>query len=199
MVQLGDAATGCPASCRAASSSARRAGAGYRLPAEDPADGRAARRARPQAARRHADRDQAAAPQLGTTILYVTHDQDRRRDVRPHRRAATAAPRAVRRADASSIPARVSEFVAGFVGETHSLPPRRCNRTIALSIARIRRSRLLRAAVLAPASRVTVSLRPEHIVVSPPAATGGVPARVEEVLFLGDTVICVVGLEGARS
>jgi ABC-type sugar transport system ATPase subunit len=44
---------------------------------------------------------------------------------------------------------------------------------------------------------VTVSLRPEHIIVVGDGASG-VPAVVEDVLFLGDTVICVLGVGGAK-
>jgi ABC-type sugar transport system ATPase subunit len=46
-------------------------------------------------------------------------------------------------------------------------------------------------------ARVTVSLRPEHIIVTAPG-TSGVRARVEDVLFLGDTAICVLGLNGTK-
>ena len=62
MVQLGHLAGRFPRELVRRPAAARRAGALLRLPAVDHPDGRASRRARQEAARAHADRDQAAAP-----------------------------------------------------------------------------------------------------------------------------------------
>ena len=134
---------------------------------------------------------------LGTTILYVTHDQDEALSMSDRvavlnrgRLEQCAAPR-----ELYARPA--SEFVAGFVGETNFLPAFvsgdgtiACLPTLDLGVPLSRHR-------LEPGGRVTVSLRPEHIAVTAPG-NRGVRARVDDVLFLGDSVICVLGLADAK-
>ncbi len=136
--------------------------------------------------------------ELGTTILYVTHDQDEALAM-SDRIAVLNHGRLEQYATPRELYARpASEFVAGFVGETNLLAAEvdatgRSARLVALDL-----SVPLGGRGAAPASRVTVSLRPEHIVVVAGGGDAGVPGSIEEVLFLGDTVICIVDIEGAR-
>jgi putative spermidine/putrescine transport system ATP-binding protein len=134
---------------------------------------------------------------LGTTILYVTHDQNEALAM-SDRIAVLNAGRLEQCATPRELYARpATEFVAGFVGETNLMmatvdPSGRMARlaTLNLDVPLVGRR-------LAAGTRVSVSLRPEHLVVGGTAAHG-TPGRVEDVLFLGDTIVCVIGVEGAR-
>jgi ABC-type Fe3+/spermidine/putrescine transport system ATPase subunit len=133
---------------------------------------------------------------LGTTILYVTHDQDEALSMSDRvavlnlgRLEQCAAPR-----ELYARPA--TEFVAGFVGETNLVPAIIGGAGTVVYLSSLALNVKLTRAVTSGA-RVTVSLRPEHIIVTAPG-TGGVRARVEDVLFLGDTAICVLGLDGTK-
>jgi ABC-type Fe3+/spermidine/putrescine transport system ATPase subunit len=129
---------------------------------------------------------------LGTTILYVTHDQDEalsmsdRIAVLNHGRLEQCAtPR-----ELYAEPA--TQFVAGFVGETNLLPAT-VDRTGNLAyLPTLALNLPFAKGGTNPGARITVSLRPEHLVVKP--AGLGVVARVGEVLFLGNSITCVLEL-----
>jgi putative spermidine/putrescine transport system ATP-binding protein len=134
---------------------------------------------------------------LGTTILYVTHDQDEALSMSDRvavlnqgRLEQCAAPR-----ELYGRPA--SEFVAGFVGETNLLPAAVDGTGTLARLATLALELPLAGRAAAAGTRLTVSLRPEHVIVAPPGS-GGVRGRVEDVLFLGDSALCVLSLDGAR-
>jgi putative spermidine/putrescine transport system ATP-binding protein len=135
--------------------------------------------------------------ELGTTILYVTHDQDEALSM-SDRIAVLNAGRLEQCATPRELydrPATV--FVAGFVGETNLVPATVGETGLVAHLAGLDLEVPLAGRRAASGSIVTVSLRPEHIIVVGDGASG-VPAVVEDVLFLGDTVICVLGVGGAK-
>jgi ABC-type Fe3+/spermidine/putrescine transport system ATPase subunit len=133
---------------------------------------------------------------LGTTILYVTHDQDEALSM-SDRIAVLNQGRLEQCTTPRELYARpATEFVAGFVGETNLLPATVGNDGIAARVPCLDLDVPLAGRGAAPGTRVTVSLRPEHIAVVAPG--NGVRGRVDDVLFLGATVVCVVGLAGTK-
>jgi putative spermidine/putrescine transport system ATP-binding protein len=133
---------------------------------------------------------------LGTTILYVTHDQDEALSM-SDRIAVLNSGRLEQCATPRELYARpATEFVAGFVGETNLLP------AMVSSTGQVAHLFVLDLDVklgrgASPGDGVTVSLRPEHIIIAS-AEAHGVKARVEDLLFLGDAIICVLDLAGTK-
>jgi putative spermidine/putrescine transport system ATP-binding protein len=134
---------------------------------------------------------------LGTTILYVTHDQDEALSM-SDRVAVLNGGRLEQCATPRELYLRPrTAFVAGFVGETNLLPA-----TVSPS------GRLVRVAALGldlpladsfdnPGAVLTASLRPENLIVDASAGRG-VRGRVEDLLFFGDMIICVIQVDGVR-
>ncbi len=134
---------------------------------------------------------------LGTTILYVTHDQDEALSM-SDRIAVLNAGRLEQCAAPRELYARpATEFVAGFVGETNLVPAIIGGTGTIAYLSSLELNVPLTGRAVTSGARVTVSLRPEHIIVTA-SGTSGVRARVEDVLFLGDTAICVLGLNGTK-
>ena len=133
---------------------------------------------------------------LGTTILYVTHDQEEALSM-SDRIAVLNAGRLEQCTTPRELYARpATEFVAGFVGETNLVPATvdPTGRMAHLVILDLDVPLAERGGM--PGSQVMVSLRPEHLIVGDANARGA-SGRVKEVLFLGDTIVCFVGLDGA--
>jgi putative spermidine/putrescine transport system ATP-binding protein len=129
--------------------------------------------------------------ELGTTIIYVTHDQDEALSM-SDRIAVLNGGHLEQCAAPRELYARpATRFVAGFVGETNLLRARVRGEGDLAHIAALGIDlRLPRRA--APGAEVTVAMRPEHLVIG---GARGVSARVEETLFLGDTVTFLLALE----
>ena len=130
--------------------------------------------------------------ELGTTILYVTHDQDEamamsdRIAVMNDGRLTYRTPR--------ELYARPATTSSRLCRRVHCWRPSRCNwRSVRPSLGIVGAAQWPRRR----SSRVTVSLRPVHLVVVAGGGDAGVPGSIEEVLFRGDTVIWIVDIEGA--
>jgi putative spermidine/putrescine transport system ATP-binding protein len=136
--------------------------------------------------------------ELGTTVLYVTHDQeealsmsDRVAVLNRGKLEQCAAPQEI-----YANPA--SRFVAGFVGEINLLPAEidstgRTARVHELDVP----VPLVEGITLPAGTPVTVTIRPEHVCLGR-SGNGGKPAKVLETLFLGDAVKCVLGIGRIR-
>src|SRR5262249_20043658 len=126
---------------------------------------------------------------LGTTIIYVTHDQDEalsmsnRVAVRHRGRLEQCA------APQEMYAAPASKFVAGFIGEANFFPATVDRQTGAFAQLDGLPVRVpLRAGgSLQAGSRVSVCARPEHLRLSA-AAAGVEQSHPEETLFLGDPI-----------
>jgi spermidine/putrescine ABC transporter ATP-binding subunit len=133
--------------------------------------------------------------ELGTTVVYVTHDQDealsmsdRIAVLRQGRLEQHASPR-----ELYDRPA--TRFVAAFVGDANFLSATVVadGAGVAALVPTLNQRVPIRAArELKPNDRVTISVRPEHIRLRPPPVDPGDPAtlRVGETIFLGDAVKC---------
>jgi putative spermidine/putrescine transport system ATP-binding protein len=133
--------------------------------------------------------------ELGTTVVYVTHDQDealsmsdRIAVLRHGRLEQHASPR-----ELYDQPA--THFVAAFVGDASFLPATVVadGQGIAALVPAVGQTiPISRPRGLEAGDRVVVSVRPEHIRLGPPPADAGDPAalRVGETIFLGDAVKC---------
>jgi putative spermidine/putrescine transport system ATP-binding protein len=133
--------------------------------------------------------------ELGTTVVYVTHDQDealsmsdRIAVLRQGRLEQHASPR-----ELYDRPA--TRFVAAFVGDANFLPATVVadGEGIAAWVSALdQRVPIGRPRRFGPGQRVVVSVRPEHIRLGPPPDGPGGPAplRVGETIFLGDAVKC---------
>jgi len=137
--------------------------------------------------------------ELGTTVLYVTHDQEEALSM-SDRIAVLHRGRLEQFAPPQEIYARpATRFVAGFVGEVNFLPATidADGRTALVHDLEVRVP-LAANGPLAPGTRVTVSLRPEHLALAPHDGSSGQGAIVVETLYLGDAVKCVLRLGDTR-
>lgn len=127
---------------------------------------------------------------LGTTFLYVTHDQEEALTMSDTvvvmnngEVAQVGSPEAVYRRP-------VSQFVAGFVGETNLLPGHSTDGRLRLSCAET----TLPAPTGSVSGEVALSVRPEDMAL----AGGGdseLPGLVVDVVFLGPVTRCLVRLQ----
>jgi ABC-type Fe3+/spermidine/putrescine transport system ATPase subunit len=135
--------------------------------------------------------------ELGTTFLYVTHDQeealsmsDRIAILRHGRLEQIGTPQEV-----YDNPG--TEFVAGFVGDISFLPGvvtpdgRGAQLRDVASIIPLRNDKVVR-----PDTPVVVAFRPEHIALAPSNAAAN--ATVEEVLYLGNVVKVIGSVAGTQ-
>jgi len=137
--------------------------------------------------------------ELGTTVLYVTHDQEEALSM-SDRIAVLNRGRLEQCATPHEIYARpATRFVAGFVGEVNFLPAtvESSGRTARVHDLDVRVPLAVDAS-LSPGTAVTVALRPEHLVLASGDRATGRRATVVETLYLGDAVKCVLRLGEAR-
>ena len=141
------------------------------------------------------------AKQLGSTVLYVTHDQ-----VEAMALADRIAVMSMGRLQQQGSPVEIYErpvnrFVAGFIGETNFIPA---------EIAKIEPDRTMcaigsnlelpagHAAGKKTGDKVTLALRPEKMDLAKPGATpAGLAARVVDLTYLGTDTNYLVSLDGA--
>lgn len=121
--------------------------------------------------------------ELGITVIYVTHDQDEAMTMSD--RICVMNEGRVRQIGSPETLYRKPEdvFVAGFLGESNMLTaqdPHFEGGTLAITLAGDRMTLPVRHA---PSSEVVVSVRPEHLSVTP-AADG--TARIADVTYVGD-------------
>ena len=124
---------------------------------------------------------------LGTTTLYVTHDQDEAMSL-SDRIAVMRAGKVEQVGTPEEIYARpASLFVAEFVGKVNALPGRVEGSSNGRSTVEILGHRIQVPTDRIPAAQVLVLVRPEAIRLCPPSAER--PAgRVEETEYLGDRI-----------
>jgi iron(III) transport system ATP-binding protein len=124
---------------------------------------------------------------LGTTTLYVTHDQDEAMSL-SDRIAVMRAGKVEQVGTPEEIYARpASLFVAEFVGQVNVLPGRVTSDT---AIEVFRRTIRLTARAI-PAKNVHVLVRPEAIRVHPPS-DNMFSGRIEEIEYLGGHIACKI-------
>ena len=132
---------------------------------------------------------------LGTTFVYVTHDQaeaftmsDRIGIMQAGRLEQVDTPRAIYRSPAS-------EFVADFVGETNLLRGQVVALDGAAALVEAMGLRLtIDSAGLAPGQALLLSLRPEHVRLLPEPGTNA--AVVRNVTFQGASVLYALATPG---
>ncbi len=139
---------------------------------------------------------------LGTTVLYVTHDQDEALTM-SDRIAVMNHGRIVQIGTAAELYERpADEFVAGFLGECNFLPG-----TVQAFDAASRQAHVglangtIVAAPVAngvvPAGAVTLGVRPERCLIREgPGPDAPLIGRVQQVAYLGDAVKLYVAVEG---
>lgn len=139
---------------------------------------------------------------LGTTLIYVTHDQDEalmladRIAVLHEGRLQQIGPPT----ELYDQPANA--FVADFIGQTNFFDGQVDAVEGAVASVEIQGGTLVKVQVpapgtLRPGTRVRVGVRPEHVVLRPSAdRPGGWPGVVEETLTRGAWATCVVRLAG---
>jgi spermidine/putrescine transport system ATP-binding protein len=134
---------------------------------------------------------------VGTTFVYVTHDQGEALVV-SDRMAVMNNGRVEQIGSGQDLYLRpATTFVASFLGETNLLRGRvlGCEGGSMVVAVHDRRLRVAPAAV-PPGAEVTLSARPERLVLAPAGHgdAGGWPGRVAESSFLGNTVRYEVAL-----
>ena len=124
-----------------------------------------------------------------TSVLYVTHDQEE---------ALTMSDRIAvfnhGRIEQVGSPSELYEhpatrFVADFVGEMNFLPADVIGSEggrVQVMVAGAPMVAMTGPDAVAPGARVVVAVRPERLVIEPAAPTGGLTARVEDVIYLGN-------------
>jgi spermidine/putrescine transport system ATP-binding protein len=142
--------------------------------------------------------------QLGTTFIYVTHDQEE---------ALTMSDRIAvmdqARVAQLGTPAEIYEnprtaFVAKFIGESNFLEGRVVGRVDAwweVEWVHGGRFRIPNQDGLAPGSAVRIAVRPEWMDIcrpgAPPAGENSLAGTIREVIYLGETIHVLVTLPGA--
>ena len=131
---------------------------------------------------------------VGTTFVYVTHDQGEALTM-SDRMAVMNAGRVEQIGSGPDLYLRpATTFVAGFIGETNLVRGRVVERDGASIVVDVhdQRVRVPARGAPAPGEEVTLSARPERLALSPAdgdgARAGGWPARVADASFLGSTV-----------
>jgi len=138
---------------------------------------------------------------VGTTFVYVTHDQGEALTM-SDRIAVMNAGRVEQVATSREIYAKPrTRFVATFIGEANLLDATVAAvepGTLRLAAGPLRFAAALDGTSPPPGTPVTVSVRPEHVKVG--RAAGPLPnrwtARVAEVAFMGSIVRCRLAVEG---
>jgi putative spermidine/putrescine transport system ATP-binding protein len=138
---------------------------------------------------------------IGSTILFVTHDQSEALTM-SDRIAVMDAGKIIQIARPVEIYRHPkTQFVASFVGESNLIDAEVLRRSGSRVTLRNRAGFVFEAesrdAVVA--GRVTVLVRPERIALSHVAGTDTVPAKVTSALFLGETLRIEARLEGGET
>jgi putative spermidine/putrescine transport system ATP-binding protein/mannopine transport system ATP-binding protein len=142
--------------------------------------------------------------QLGTTVIYVTHDQaealtmaDRIAVIHEGHLQQFAAPDQVYEQPANA-------FVAGFVGETNFIVGMIDSDGDGMCVLRVEGSEPLPVGPRGPSTpaigmAARLAIRPEHIRLAPETASNGLPGQIQETIYGGGTVACVVRVGTAVS
>jgi putative spermidine/putrescine transport system ATP-binding protein len=136
---------------------------------------------------------------LGVTMVYVTHDQAEAL-IMSDRIAVFSDGMIQQLAGPTELYERPrNAFVAGFVGESNRLSGTVVAASGARLGVRLDDGPLLHAvamdAEIRPDSRVLLSLRPERVRLAPdPGADNRLSARVEKIIYLGDTTRAVLAI-----
>ncbi len=124
---------------------------------------------------------------LGTTAIYVTHDQDEAMSL-SDRIAVMQAGRVEQVGTPEEIYARpASMFVADFVGQVNALPGRVVERANGQAIVETLNHRIFVSIERCPATNVLVLVRPEAVRLAPPGSAGA-SGVVEELEYRGDRI-----------
>jgi putative spermidine/putrescine transport system ATP-binding protein len=136
--------------------------------------------------------------ELGTTLVYVTHDQDEALSMSD--RIAILHQGRLEQFDAPRTiywhPA--TKFAAGFVGETNFMHGVADVSGTSVWLDELGSAVAIAGTETLPSGQVTVSIRPENILLSRAGEGDAVEGTIEEVLFLGDAVKCIVRVGGLR-
>jgi iron(III) transport system ATP-binding protein len=135
---------------------------------------------------------------LGTTSIYVTHDQDEAMGL-ADRIVVMNAGQVEQVGTPEEIYARpASLFVAGFVGQVNALPGRVVARVGDDVVVETLGRRTTVPGARCPVDDVLVLVRPEALRLTTPAAEGSEAAVVEEVEYRGDRIEYRVRIGAAR-
>ncbi|MEU0809936.1 ABC transporter ATP-binding protein [Streptomyces sp. NPDC005970] len=141
--------------------------------------------------------------ELGTTVLYVTHDQDEALVMAD--RIAVLKDGRIEQYDTPTgmYEAPASEFVAGFLGRTNVIAAKVVSggpgrATVAVADRELPALVPADAEPPAPGAEVSLAVRPERIALADKPSDTSLPATVSEVIFSGATTSVVCETVGAQ-